>query len=287
MSAGRGRHHSRLRRIALTILDAALLNGVVARWSYACGLHGKLDITEHEVQLAAGKRLPRSLLLAFASDFHAGPATHPQMFASLIEAVTQRSPDLVLLGGDYVSCNADQVDVLADTLARCSPPFGKYAVLGNHDLLTDDERIVRQLTGAGVQVLVNRNCTLPAPFDAVSICGIDDPWTGSADVEQAFHGATSVRIFLTHSPDGLLLLSGQKFDLGFAGHTHGGQVALRDGTAILDAGGPLARVYARGRFEIVDNGPLIVSRGLGCSNLPIRINSDPEVIFCRVVGAAS
>ncbi len=136
-----------------------------------------------------------------------------------------------------------------------------------------------------MRVLVNRNCPLPSPFEGVSICGVDDPWTGSPDVAATFRGTGPVRIFLSHSPDGLSLLGQQGFELALAGHTHGGQVALPDGTAILDAGGPLARLYDRGRFEIADKGSLIVSRGVGCSNLPIRINSDPELIICRLVGS--
>jgi predicted MPP superfamily phosphohydrolase len=269
----------------LSALDAALLNGIVAKWSYHLGLHGKLQVTVHEVRLAAGKSLPRPLVAAFASDFHAGPATHPAMFSTLIDEVVRQKPDVLLLGGDYVSCKAEQVEVLADGLARCHPPLGKYAVLGNHDLLTDDEYIARRLAAAGVRVLVNRNCPLPAPFESVSICGVDDPWTGNADVTETFRDTGPVRIFLTHSPDGLLLLDREWFDLGLAGHTHGGQVALRDGTAILDAGGPLARRYGRGRFEISGNGSLIVGRGIGCSNLPIRINADPELIICRLLGS--
>jgi hypothetical protein len=134
----------------------------------------------------------------------------------------------------------------------------------------------------GVEVLVNRNCSLPAPFDCVSICGIDDPWTGSADAARAFNGAGPIRILLSHSPDGLLLLDNESFDLGFAGHTHGGQIALRNGTPILSAGGPLSRAYTRGRFEIAENGPFFVSRGIGCSNIPVRINSDPELVICTL-----
>jgi uncharacterized protein len=284
MSPSRGRHNARLRRAMLSTLDAALLNGFIARWSYRFGLHGKLRVSEHEVPLpAAAGTLPRPLVLAFASDFHAGPATHPEMFSSLIDELMRLRPDVLLLGGDYVSCAAQQVNVLAEHLSRCNPPLGKYGVLGNHDLLTDDGHIVRQLEMAGVQVLVNRNCPLPYPFERVSICGVDDPWTGNTDVAATFRGAGPVRIFLSHSPDGLLLLGRQGFELALAGHTHGGQVALPDGTAILDAGGPLARVYGRGRFEIAGKGPLIVSRGVGCSNLPIRINSDPELIICRLV----
>jgi predicted MPP superfamily phosphohydrolase len=51
----------------------------------------------------------------------------------------------------------------------------------------------------------------------------------------------------------------------------------------VSAGGPLARTYARGRFELPDNGPLMVSRGVGCSNIPLRLNADPELTLCALM----
>lgn len=282
---GRGRHNPRLQQWMLASFDAVLTGGLVARWSYAFGLHGRFGVTAHEIQLARGKRLPRPLVVAFASDFHAGLTTHPKIFSLLAEELTARQPDVILLGGDYVSTRADHVAPLADALSRCKPRLGMFGVLGNHDLWTDDAHIVRALTDAGVTVLINGNCALPAPFSTVSVCGIDDPWTGDPDAARAFAGAGPIRLFLTHSPDGLLVPDKQRFDAGFAGHTHGGQVALGDGTPILSAGGPLSRAFSRGRFEIPGNGPLIVSRGLGCSNLPIRVNAHPELVICTLRGA--
>jgi uncharacterized protein len=283
MSSYRGGRNSRTRQIAMATLDAALLRGFFAKWSYRFGLHGQLRVTTHEIRLAKEKGLAEPLVLAFASDFHAGPTTHSDLFADLIDEVNRQRPHVLLLGGDFVSSKAEQVDVLSERLSRCAPPLGKYAVLGNHDLWTDDRRITHRLTTAGVRVLVNESFSLPAPFECVSICGIDDPWTGSPDAEMTFKGANPIRIFLSHSPDGLLFLGERPFDLGFAGHTHGGQVALPNGTPIIDAGGPLSRAYSRGRFEITGKGPLIVSRGIGCSTLPIRINSDPELVLCTML----
>lgn len=280
MSRPRGKHNSRFRRFSEVALNTSLLRGWVAKWSYRCGLHGKLRVTTHEIRLPKGKRLPRPLVLAFASDFHAGPTTHPATFTTLTAALIELQPDALLLGGDYVTGAAENIHALSQVLAQCEPPLGKYGVLGNHDLWTDDGHIKQHLADAGVTVLVNSNRSLPPPFDGVSICGIDDPWTGAADISQAFAGAGLIRVFLTHSPDGLLLLGNEHFDIGLAGHTHGGQVALPGGTPILSAGGPLARAYGRGRFEIAGNGTLIVSRGIGCSNLPIRLNADPELIMC-------
>jgi predicted MPP superfamily phosphohydrolase len=282
MSQSHRRGQPRLRQLALAAMDAALFDGLLAGWSYRLGLHGRLCVTTHELRVGAGKPLPAPLLLAFASDFHAGPTTHPKMYARLIEELDRLRPDALLLGGDYVSSKASHVDTLLEVLARCAPPLGKYAVLGNHDLWTDQGYIARQLARAGVEVLINRNVSLPPPFEQVSICGIDDPWTGRVDARCAFRGAGSVRILLSHSPDGLTLLNGERFDVAFAGHTHGGQIAYRDGRPIGHVAGRLSRRYSRGRFEIGGNGPLIVSRGVGCSNLPIRINADPELVLCKL-----
>jgi predicted MPP superfamily phosphohydrolase len=282
MSRHRGRHDSIFRRIGAAVLDAAVLGGIGARWSYRLGLHGTLSVTTHEIRVATEKKLAAPLVLAYASDFHAGATTDPALFIGLMSLLRERSPDVLLLGGDFVSWRANDVNAIAEALTQYEPPLGKYAVMGNHDLWAGDELIERRLRAVGVDVLVNRNIALPSPFDSVSICGIDDPWTGNADAAMAFKDAKPVRIFLTHSPDGILLLGGERYDVAFAGHTHGGQIALRDGTPIVCAGGPLSRSHSRGRFEVIGNGPLIVSRGVGCSNLPIRINADPELIICTL-----
>lgn len=270
----------RVRRWVLRAVDVVLMEGVAARCSYHLGLHGTLRVTSHDVTVDAS--LPRPLRLAFASDFHAGPVTHPLMFGRLVDEIVRQQPDVLLLGGDYVSSKAQHIEPLVAYLARCAPPLGKYAVLGNHDQWTGREHIVQQLQQAGVQVLINHNVPLPAPFGQISVCGIDDLWSGRVDGVSAFAGAGPVRIFLSHSPDGLCRVRGMRFDIGLAGHTHGGQIAFADGTPLVSIGGPLSRQYSRGRFEVEGGGTLIVSRGVGCSNLPLRINSDPELILCTM-----
>jgi len=283
MSQGRGRHNPPSQQRLVRAFEASLFKGLVARWSFSWGLHGRFGITRHEIRIPKEKGLPEPLVLAFASDLHAGPTTDPRMFEVLSAAMEAENPDVLLLGGDYVSFHAKDVSAFTDVLARWQPRLGKHAVLGNHDLWTDDRYISERLTAAGARVLVNEYVGLPAPFDNVAICGIDDPWTGDADVARAFAGPQPIKIFLTHSPDGLLLLKQERFTVGFAGHTHGGQVSLPGGTPILEAGGPLARKYSRGRFQVEPHGPLIVGLGVGCSNLPIRLNAHPELIVCTLV----
>jgi uncharacterized protein len=260
----------------------AVVRGWITKLSYRWGFHGTLRVNQLDLHIPAEKGLAAPLTLAFISDFHAGPTTHAQLFTTLGEHLRAHEPDVILLGGDYVTGEATGVEPLIDVISRCQPPLGKYAVLGNHDLWTDDEHLKRELSAAGATILLNSNQALPPPFNNVSICGIDDPWCGSVDLPKAFADAGPIRIFMTHSPDGLLFLGQEKFDVGFAGHTHGGQVAFSNGTPVMSACGPLSRAYSAGRFDIEGNGTLIVGRGVGCSNLPIRLNADPEIILCTL-----
>jgi predicted MPP superfamily phosphohydrolase len=265
------------------VVERLLEPGFITRWIYRIGLQGRLRVSEHEVVLGPERSLPRPLRIAFVSDLHAGRATEPELFSRVSDQLERLVPDLLLLGGDYVGTRATSIHELIESgLLRWRPPLGIYAVLGNHDHWTDPDYIRRQLEAAGVSVLVNRNVRLPPPFSDVSICGIDDPWSGKRNIATAFEDAAPVRIFLSHSPDGLLLLGKETFDVCLAGHTHGGQVTFANEVPIISAGGPLVRRYSRGRFEIPGNGTLLVSRGVGCSTLPFRINSDPELILCTI-----
>jgi predicted MPP superfamily phosphohydrolase len=282
MAHFRGKFNHSGRRAGEALLGVLLSGGHVARWSYRCGLQGRLGLTRHDVMLPAGRALPRPLRIAFASDFHAGPTTDPAIFALLFEQIEREQPDVLLLGGDFVSGHANNFAAMAAGLARCHRPLGKFAVMGNHDLWTDDRLLRAMLEEAGAQVLVNRSAILAAPFDTVSLCGMDDPWTGKPDAALTFAGATETRILMIHSPDGLLFARRTPFDVALAGHTHGGQVALPGGRPIIVPDGPLCRQYCYGRFQVEDNGVLLVSRGIGCSTLPIRINAHPELVICTL-----
>ena len=271
-----------IRNAVERVLNAALLGGRVAGLSYRFGTLGRARVTRYAVDLPDAQRLERPLRIGFASDFHAGPTTSPAVFDDLLACVRAEAPDVLLLGGDYVVFDAHNVGVLRAFLAAARAPLGTYAVVGNHDVWNGRAEIEDALRAAGVDVLVNRNVALPAPFGSVSVCGIDEPWTGAPCAAATFAGAGAVRLYLTHSPDGLFRLDGQRFDVGFAGHTHGGQIARRNGAPLFHPSGPSSRDYAYGRYEVPGNGTLIVSCGVGCSGIPVRINADPELVVCTL-----
>lgn len=242
-------------------------------------------VREHRFDLPRRAGAP-PLRMVFASDFHAGPVTHPAVIDAACRAIAGAAPDLLLLGGDFVCRRASDVDVLSRRLADIRPPLGTFAVLGNHDYLGEDEHIVRRLADAGVTVLTNANERLPAPHDDLWVCGLDDPIYGIPDPDAALDGAEGTRIVLMHAPDGLLSLDGERVELALCGHTHGGQVALPFGVPVVLPTGRLNRRYPHGehRFGRQGRGRLLVSRGVGFSKLPVRLFAPPEVHLCRVGG---
>jgi predicted MPP superfamily phosphohydrolase len=283
MQSPRGNHNHLWRHWGELVLDTLLCRGLIAKFCYRLGLHGKLSVTKYTVNLASSRALPTPLTIAFLSDFHAGPTTHPQIFRDAFDAIATHEVSLLLLGGDFISCKAQYIEEVIPMIANVHAPLGKYAVFGNHDLWVDDTYVCQQLNDAGVTVLINQNARLPEPFSRISVCGTDDPWTGAVNIEQTFKGSESIRLLLTHAPDGLLFLSGEKFDVAFAGHTHGGQIANKHGRPFMLPRGHLSKQYHHGLFDIPDNGQLIVSRGIGCTNLPIRINAAPELVICTLI----
>jgi predicted MPP superfamily phosphohydrolase len=226
------------------------------------------------------------LTIAYASDFHAGPTTDPGLLRAACDALRAAAADVLLLGGDFVTLIASEIDWLAAELGRIPAPFGRFAVLGNHDWCTNPDRIIHALEAAGIQVLINESFQLGPPYGHIWICGLDDYGYGKPDATAALASADGIRIVLMHAPSGLLDLGKERFDLAICGHTHGGQIALPGGRALVVPHGPLSRRHTRGRFDLGGGRTLIVSVGLGCVVLPLRLFADPEVVVCTIIPAA-
>lgn len=272
-----------LHEVADRVLDAVFHRGWMASLCYHTGMQGHVALDERTVRLPRAPGAP-PLRVAFASDFHAGPITYPAQLDHACRLLSDARPALLLLGGDFVSLNVGYVDALSDRLAAVRAPLGKYAVLGNHDYRRRRSRLVtRALERAGVELLTNRNVRLPAPHDDLWICGLDDPLRGTPDRDPAFRGADGTRIVLMHAPDDLLEIGDERFDLALCGHTHGGQVALPWGRPLLLPDGQLNARFPHGWFRLGD-AQLLVSRGIGCSGIPVRVFAWPQVHLLAVEG---
>lgn len=275
---GRGAHYSRGRHVVEWALDRAYRGHWPARLVRAVGLQRRVRVIHDRVVVPHWPADRSSLRIAFISDLHAGPTTHPSLYDEAFAHLAAARADVVLLGGDYVFLHAHYIDRIAVRLRELRAPLGIYAVMGNHDLWADDAAIAEALAGAGARVLVNERVEL-AP--GVALFGVDDPWTGSQPARPLFDVADRVRIVLVHAPEMMMHLGDEPFDLALCGHTHGGHVALPGEIPIL-VPGPLSRRYAHGRHDVGGGRTLYVSRGIGGTEVALRTFADPDILVLDV-----
>jgi uncharacterized protein len=279
-----GRRHPPLASVAARLESFLYRGGWPFRLARALGARCEVRTTRVELPVLPAGASP--LTLGYASDFHAGGTTDPRLIAAAVAALRAAAPDVLLLGGDFVTHDAGAAGPLAAELAAVPAPSGRFAVLGNHDWWAGAGAVARALEAAGLSVLTNRNARLPPPHDGIWICGLDDHWSGRPDAAAALRGADGVRIVLMHAPSGLLDLGRERFDVALCGHTHGGQVALPGGTPLVVPHGALSRRYARGQFSLEPGRSLVVSVGIGCVVLPLRIFAPPEIVVCRLTASS-
>jgi len=270
------------------LLERGLMpNDWPARLAVRLGVSTDVEVERHELTLRQALGDGDVLRIAFAADFHVGPMTPHEVLSNAVQVLETEAADLLLLGGDFVSLRPEGAEFIAERLARVPAPLGRYAVLGNHDHWAGASAVAARLAAAGIEVLVNRCVRLPAPFDRVSLCGLDDHTSGRPDAASAFAGAGPLRLVLMHAPSGLLDLGEQPFAVAFCGHTHGGQIALPGGRPIVVPHGALSRRYSGGRYDLAEDRTMFVSRGIGCSGLPLRLNARPAVLVCTLRGASN
>jgi predicted MPP superfamily phosphohydrolase len=233
-----------------------------------------------------GGKMP-PLRVVFLSDLHIGPATPAPLLEKVFAFVRRCRPSILLLGGDYVYLGIPPGTLrLLEQLVDSVQCAAKFAVMGNHDLWTDDRHITRSLESAGTAVLVNRSVRLPSPWERLRVVGLDDPWAGECDAAAAFgecnDSGAPPPLVLCHSPDGLLHLGERRFSHFFCGHTHSGQVATRRGGPIFSPAGILSRRFNAG-FYPTDSGMVFVSRGIGGVGIPVRVNATPDLLCLDLV----
>jgi len=278
---GRGKYYNRWRRFGEAVEHGVYYGGWAAYMAKCLSLQGRLQLDQRV--FAVGAQAPLPLKVAFVSDLHAGPLTHAAIFDAIVDAVNAFSPDVVLLGGDYVSLHHKYVKTFASRVVRIRSRFGIFGVFGNHDLWLDDQYIKAHLEAAGVRFLVNSSVRLPDPYADFSICGLDEPGVGAPDAASMFSDTAPHRIVVMHSPIGMHQLAGHRFDIAFCGHTHGGQVALPNGRPIILPPGSGDRRFSNGLFQLSEGGQLLVSRGVGMSDIPIRLFAGSEIHLCTMI----
>ncbi|HVR43855.1 MAG TPA: metallophosphoesterase [Thermoanaerobaculia bacterium] len=241
-----------------------------------------LEITRHQVVIDDLPPAFEGYRVAFLTDTHVASFMRRAFYRECVDQVRRRRPDLVLLGGDYVSFRR-HIPLMAELLLTgLEARDGVWAVLGNHDYWSDPDGIIAAMTSRGVRFLVNRSVQIERGGSVIDVVGIDEIYRGRPDPEAAFANADRRRpcLAVSHHPDVVGRLRNRRVDLLVCGHTHGGQIRFPFFGAVVVPSKHEAR-YAAG-FHLEEDVRMYVSRGLG-SIPPIRILCRPEIAVFDLV----
>ena len=237
-----------------------------------------LKVVENEVRL--GEKLPKSFdgfRIAHLTDLHID--MDDALVPLLAKALEETDYDLCVMTGDYRNLTVGGIARTVELMQRLAPSLKApaYLVPGNHDFLAEVPPMER--TGK-YRFLLNESVRISRTDGdgALWLCGVDDPAVfRTHDIGRASAGIDSggVRVLLAHSPRVYRAAESAGFDLLLAGHTHGGQVCLPGGRAVMN-NDATPRAYQKGAWR---HGKMIgyTSCGCGATGLPIRINCPPEI----------
>ena len=241
-----------------------------------------LTVERVEIEL---KRLPPKLdgfRIVHLSDTHHSRFTDIEHISRAVEMANQSRPDMALLTGDYVSHDADYIAPVAETLGKLESEFGTFACLGNHDHWTDASLVTDLLRGEGVMVLINEGFRFAARDASFWLAGVDDYMAGKTDVRAALHGSfpDEMKLLLAHNPLIFRQAVRAEVDLTLSGHTHGGQIKVRDPEKkILPS-----RKLKSGHHQRKES-QIYITRGIGTVVVPARYQCPPEVTLLELRAA--
>jgi predicted MPP superfamily phosphohydrolase len=252
--------------------DLASNFSIVARYALA-----EANTLTTEKIIIALKHLPKSLngfRIVHLSDIHHSPFTSLEHITRAVEIANSLKPDMFVLTGDFVSHESDYIAPMAKVMGTLKSEFGTFACLGNHDHWTDADLVTNSLRGENITVLINEGFRFAARGASFWLCGVDDYMVGRTDLRSALRGSFSdeMKILLAHNPKILYRAARASVDLMLSGHTHGGQVKIRnEEKRILPR-----RKFASGLYRRKDT-QVYITRGIGTVVLPVRFGCPPEV----------
>jgi predicted MPP superfamily phosphohydrolase len=234
-------------------------------------------------------RLPRAFAgktVGVLADLHHGPFVGIDFIRAAVRKANDLAPDFFALVGDFAhhgEKTAEQIVPCLDALAKLEAPLGVFAVPGNHDM-QDRGRVYHEAVRRTVLTdLTNRSARITAGGESLWLAGVDDLWWGKPDLKAALRGVPggATAVLLSHNPDFAESSPDGRVGLILSGHTHGGQVYLPGlGSSYLPS-----KYGAKYRAGLV-RGPasaVYVSRGLGESGVPLRLNCPPEINLLTLV----
>lgn len=201
----------------------------------------------------------------------------------VIDELKAAKCDIIVITGDLVDSRRTDIDVAVKFVQEAVKLAPVYYVTGNHEArVGEDYALLREgLIDAGAAVLENKTVDIVKENDIITLIGLNDTGfdlsTGiDYQLDLIMPDNDNYKILLAHRPEYFDKYNG--VDLVLSGHAHGGQFRLPFIGGIFSPGQGFFPKYDSGLYE--EHGKtMIVSRGLGNSLFPFRVNNNPELVI--------
>lgn len=230
--------------------------------------------------------------VAHVSDLH--NAEFGEDNSKLIKMLKDAKPDIIAITGDIIDSRRTNIDISLNFIKEALKIAPCYYVSGNHEARISEYGILKdKMVKAGVTVLENQTSVITRSDSDIKIIGINDPSFNSDYLlgDEKFIIESQLKIVAQHKDDFTVLLSHRpeffelytdyEIDLVLSGHTHGGQFVLPFLGGLVAPGQGFFPEYDSGLY-LGENTKMIISRGIGNSIIPLRVNNRPEIILIEL-----
>lgn len=249
-----------------------------------------------DTYVISSDRIPSGLhgfRIAQISDLH--NAVFGKNNEELLQMLSECEPNIIAITGDLVDAGHSDIDVAFEFARGAVQIADTYYVSGNHEArLPQYVNLKEGLESIGVVVLEDMALQIEYCGEEVTLMGLSDPnFTINGDifgevpamVEAKLRKLTkdenSYRILLSHRPELFEAYVNCGVDLVLSGHAHGGQFRLPFIGGLIAPNQGFFPKYDSGLY-IEGNTVMAVSRGIGNSIIPFRINNRPEIVLLEL-----
>ncbi|MBQ1409707.1 MAG: metallophosphoesterase [Oscillospiraceae bacterium] len=205
----------------------------------------------------------------------------------LLALTEAQLPDLLVITGDLMDSYHPNLELALDAARRLAQIAPCYYVTGNHEHRMSVERqnaFYQALEASGLRVLRNQAVKLGAG-EHFRLIGVDCSQGRTQTLQKlmADRPPEELNILLSHKPHYAKHYEQAGVDLVLSGHAHGGQVRLPLLAGLYAPGQGVLPKYTAGMYRL-GNTVMCVSRGLGNSSFPLRVENKPELVTVTLRG---
>ena len=206
----------------------------------------------------------------------------------LIDKIEAQDADIIVITGDMIDSRRTDVDKAVELITGLGNKIPVYYVTGNHESrVREYNELESKLIENGVTVLKNESVKIEKDSSFINVIGVDDPSFGMS-ANDIFHTVSELKtdgydVLLSHRPELFETYCESGAELVLCGHAHGGQVRIPFIGGIVAPNQGLFPEYTAGSYKSGST-EMIVSRGLGNSIIPLRVNNPPELVVITLSG---